>query len=816
MGIRATLQFTIRSLVITTALFSLSITSHAQTLLRLSSNQFTVSVPSTSFSQTATVSNTGTVGAITGVPTTGSLTVPNFSFTIDAPVTPAGTATYSVGIIVDEASSQRQLEVFIPTVTLTFDGSGNLTGSLGAQTVKIYGRDSSGATLAQTTVNSTGSVSFNGNQISFSAADQIALIQAQGGILADITTSINNTGLSYNYTVILARTGGTAFVFEHTDGTDYPSTGANEFVIGTGDNGTLNTAGQKLTGTVTFSSSTSSSSSSSTSTSTDTTTTTSTGGTTAAGGGTTTSTSDQITSAAESITIDPTAGATDAQFSQLVTLTQNAASNADSVATSITSGSTNTADAAELGTTAITAISSVLSVTGAANQVVGSEKPQAPDTLTATLNSATGVLNAVASTGTLDPAANTSLIASVQTAVASLTTNLEKNVARAQSTNAAASIANALSGVLNATTRAGVPLSPEVRESVRKVAATLANSASNEILTKFFPDKASGSTTIAEFTSTELTSSSQLLLDSTTMELSVEESSCATALSAMQKIQVIVGISPCAITSTSTSSLTRVLDTTKSLADILAAAITPGANVVDVPASSRTDITVGQVIYPTEFIGARIVPEFFPKGASYLADGSVMIVAEELAMIAAPQAKDLAAFTTTLTSAYGATATRNTDTGSYLLETADLKASITFAFEDASATGGAGTAGISSATGNPADPAYKFMLNYADGSAQSLIPFVAESNFIDSLNNLGFLATIDRSSGVVTLNNGLKLKPDVIVRPLSVAAQVFLNNKNGDENGVGFAGIGDVNGDGLDDYEIISAVGQQTLYGVTP
>jgi len=142
---------------------------------------------------------------------------------------------------------------------------------------------------------------------------------------------------------------------------------------------------------------------------------------------------------------------------------------------------------------------------------------------------------------------------------------------------------------------------------------------------------------------------------------------------------------------------------------------------------------------------------------------------------------------------------------------------VTFAFEDASALNGTGSVGFSEPTiSNPADPGYKYILNYADGSAQSLLPFVAESNFIDSINNLGFLATIDRSTGVVTLGNGLKVKPDIIVRPLSVAAQVFLNNKNGDENGVGFAGIGDVNGDGLDDYEIISAVGQQTLYGVAP
>ena len=166
---------------------------------------------------------------------------------------------------------------------------------------------------------------------------------------------------------------------------------------------------------------------------------------------------------------------------------------------------------------------------------------------------------------------------------------------------------------------------------------------------------------------------------------------------------------------------------------------------------------------------------------------------------------------------FSATVTRNTASGSLLLENSDVKASMTFAFEDASGTGSnPGQVSFAGPTGDPADPGYKYSVTYADGATQSMLPYVADSNFLDSLDNVGFLGAIDRSTGIVTLSNGLQIKPDFFVRPLSAAAQVFLNNNGVDSNGVGFAAIGDVNGDGIDDYEIISSIGQQTLYGVAP
>ncbi|CAE7417822.1 unnamed protein product [Symbiodinium microadriaticum] len=255
MGAQLNFATIIKAIALGTISTVLASVAHGQQL-NLTSNQFTVSVPSTTFSSTVSVANTGTVGAVTGVPTTGSLTTPSFSFTLQGTAINGTSGTYTVGIILDEQGSQRRLEIYIPGVSLSFDGGGNLTGSLTTPNVTIYGRDSAGTLTAEVTAANGGSVSFNGNSISFSAADQISFIQAQGGILADITTSINNTGLTYDYTLILANTAGTNYAFEHSDGTDFPATGASEFTLVPASNADENTAlatnGQKLTGTVAF------------------------------------------------------------------------------------------------------------------------------------------------------------------------------------------------------------------------------------------------------------------------------------------------------------------------------------------------------------------------------------------------------------------------------------------------------------------------------------------------------------------------------------------------------------------------------------
>lgn len=111
--------------------------------LGVSGNQITISAPG--FNQNATLSAGGTVTPVTGVPTSGTLTTPTFTFTLEHDTAVNESGTYAVGIVIDEDTSMRRLEVFIPGVVLNFT-VGVLAGTLTTPSVNIYGRDTSGAT----------------------------------------------------------------------------------------------------------------------------------------------------------------------------------------------------------------------------------------------------------------------------------------------------------------------------------------------------------------------------------------------------------------------------------------------------------------------------------------------------------------------------------------------------------------------------------------------------------------------------------------------------------------------------------------------
>ena len=230
-------------------------------------------------------------------------------------------------------------------------------------------------------------------------------------------------------------------------------------------------------------------------------------------------------------------------------------------------------------------------------------------------------------------------------------------------------------------------------------------------------------------------------------------------------------------------------------------------------ATNVTSIAFGSSTFPVNVSKIALVPDSVPNGLSFLPNGNVLSVSDGIATTVTPAASDPVNFSSTL---FGAGAGVNdvsfNSNGSVDISTDDFSFSGSFAF-DALNTGGSTSSEVSFTlpAGNPADPSYTYTVNYPNGSSQNILPFVAEDNFFDSLSNFGFDVSANRSNGIISVE-GASLKPDYFVTPLSPTDQTFLD-ANQDSSGVAYR-VTDANGDGVTDYEVISASGVQIVYGV--
>jgi hypothetical protein len=169
--------------------------------ISLVSNQFTISNndDDNALSVTATLGSDGvliTTGATlpTLAVTSDTLNsgLPTFSFDI-ADGLEAGTHSFKVGLsISDDASpTTRRFEAYIGTLTLTVDGSGDVTGSIPSQSMLVRAKKGS-ATFYEAISNPSenGGFSVSGPRLTFSGSDAVERLQAQGsaaldGVLAD-------------------------------------------------------------------------------------------------------------------------------------------------------------------------------------------------------------------------------------------------------------------------------------------------------------------------------------------------------------------------------------------------------------------------------------------------------------------------------------------------------------------------------------------------------------------------------------------------------------------------------------------------------
>ena len=229
--------------------------------------------------------------------------------------------------------------------------------------------------------------------------------------------------------------------------------------------------------------------------------------------------------------------------------------------------------------------------------------------------------------------------------------------------------------------------------------------------------------------------------------------------------------------------------------------------------AATVDSTTGTVVFAAD-IGAieafvtavAIVPDSVPEGVFMIPDGSVLSIADGVAITLAPSpvapiefaaAIDVIGggeFTTTIL-ANGVLVLSHTPTG--------VAFNATFAFDVSSGEPVAATSFTAPEGNDPADPEHLFGVTFEDGSTQSIVPMIAAPQFYDSMAAMGFEMETDRSTGVITIN-GARFRADYFSFPATSSEILFLDS-NADASGVAYIPT-DANGDGIMDSKVITRI----------
>ena len=229
--------------------------------------------------------------------------------------------------------------------------------------------------------------------------------------------------------------------------------------------------------------------------------------------------------------------------------------------------------------------------------------------------------------------------------------------------------------------------------------------------------------------------------------------------------------------------------------------------------AATVDSTTGTVVFAAD-IGAieafvtavAIVPDSMPEGVFMTPDGSVLSIADGVAITLAPSPVAPIEFAaaidvigggefTTAILANGAIALTDTATG--------VAFNATFAFDVSSGEPVAATSFTAPEGNDPADPEYLFGVTFEDGSTQSIVPMIAAPQFYDWVAALGIEIETDRSTGVITVI-GIRLRADYLSRPATSSEMQFLDS-NADASGVAYSTT-DANGDGITDFIVMTRI----------
>ena len=246
-----------------------------------------------------------------------------------------------------------------------------------------------------------------------------------------------------------------------------------------------------------------------------------------------------------------------------------------------------------------------------------------------------------------------------------------------------------------------------------------------------------------------------------------------------------------------------------------ASALTDGISVAVDSATGGVIISLPGESYAAVISGVRNVPAVVPNGVRFRADGRATLVTDGVAIDLAPAAYNLVNFIDAVEAA-GYSYSQNLN-ATFTVDLGDGSTFVgTFAYDnltDADLTSACDTVSVTTPTGPINAPGYSFGVVCANGVSQTVVPSLANPSFLSSIKASGLTATVDRNTGIISVDSGVgQLKPSFFTAT-PTAAELEFHATEKDSFGIATQ-LGDINGDGISDYKVISSDSVQILYGV--
>ena len=251
--------------------------------------------------------------------------------------------------------------------------------------------------------------------------------------------------------------------------------------------------------------------------------------------------------------------------------------------------------------------------------------------------------------------------------------------------------------------------------------------------------------------------------------------------------------------------------------DLIRAGIGSDAQVSVDEASGAMSVRVGGRRFFGFAVELLLVSESIPNGVNVLGDGRVLIVNNNFGVVIAPTARHNFDFAAGIFSRIGKPVKVGRGGGFHIPLDSNRRFSGKFSFDaidDADEDSPGPVTDIREPGNGPTHPDHVYIVHYANGTTQRIVPFADNPKFYNSLARFGFEVNTDDATGIVTISEGdqvLRFKPGFIVAPPTPQERQF---RSGNRDAFGIAYLaGDVNGDGITDYRIISENSVQVMYG---
>ena len=776
---------------------SLVATLTVNELLSVTDNMVTVSDADTDIERTASIRPGGMVEPFTELPSTEVFSFPTLSFGLDtsgaftddtgSPTGSSSSYRFRAGMVIYDPDdlSGRRLELDIPSVTMTIDNDGAISGEIGPQDFNVWGRTSDTEVAVSVDINTP--ITFSENTFEFDAATLIELIQSDDGELGDALSNIRTEGQTFKYLLVLKQESANldephvALGSKH-DGEFTPfltveaEAGAADGFVGNnlGNpprplNG-LYAGGYRLTGEVRF----------------------------AVPG----DPGDPVVPVVPVVPVDPIDPVD--PVPGVITTPSRACNFANTVLSDLNRDIITDAQAIRF----LDTLNDSLETAGTAIQA-GTEVE-----MTNVLCILDGIGDIV---GALDDSAlNPALVNDLQAVTQTTLTLVSDLVADDADPDSTEAVMDSTSYVVNAVLGVDATMEADYKATAQSLVESVLSKALDDIAATLGRDRAAFAFTDAEATRVLLAENTTLLdrvlevtaisltgttpLDGDATRSAIEEAGVSAAGAEALAAELNQFVIPPAF-------LIEIDGQAVDLLDLLNDAL-PGFGAATVDSGTGTVAFASDSGATEAFVtGVAIVPDSVPQGVFVSPDGSALIIADCVAISLAPSPADPVEFVRAIELVGGGEfITTIRDNGALALTHAPSgdAINITFPF-DVIGSGEPGTmTSFTLPQGNdPVDPEYLIDVTFEDGSTQSLVPMIAAPQFYDSVTALGLEMETDRSTGVITIS-GYRFRAGYNSWP-ATNFEILYWNRSADAFGVAYIPT-DANGDGVTDFNVVTLI----------